>query len=95
MYINEDSSMWKKLDSRDLAVNLAMLNYLTREFRSASRLALLHGDIRIYASSGGFLFNEDAVEQFVILRGDIVSGIVPIDPPGRITTRSLHAGSDQ
>ena len=73
--------MWKKLDSRDTAVNLAILNYLTREFRAASRMDLLHGDIRIYASSEGFLFNDGAVEQFVILRGNAVSGIVPVEPP--------------
>lgn len=73
--------MWKKLDSKDLAVNLALLNYLTREFRAASRMGLLRGDIRVYASSEGFLFNEGAVEKFVILRGTIVAGIVPIAPP--------------
>lgn len=73
--------MWKKLDSRDLAVNLALLNYLTREFRAAARMGLLRGDIRVYASSEGFLFNDGAVEKFVILRGTIVAGLVAIDPP--------------
>ena len=73
--------MWKKLDSRDTAVNLAILNYLTREFRAASRMGLLRGDVRIYASGAGFLFNEGAVEQFVILRSNIVAGIVRVDPP--------------
>jgi len=73
--------MWKKLDSRDTAVNLAILKYLTREFRAASRMGLLRGDVRIYASGAGFLFNEGAVEQFVILRSNIVAGIVRVDPP--------------
>ena len=73
--------MWKKLDSRDTAVNLSILNYLTREFRAAAKLGLLRGDVRIYASDEGFLFNDAAVAQFVLLRGKIVSGITPIDPP--------------
>ena len=73
--------MWKKLDSRDAAVNLTLLNYLTREFRAAAKHGLLRGDIRIYASSDGFLFNDAAVAQFVILRGDIVAGIAPTAPP--------------
>ena len=73
--------MWKKLDSRDLAVNLAFLNYLTREFRAAAKLNLLRGDIRIYASSEGFLFNDGAVEQFVVLRGNVVAGLARIDAP--------------
>jgi hypothetical protein len=73
--------MWKKLDSKDLAVNLALLNYLTREFRAASRMGPMRGDIRIYASSEGFLFNDGAVDKFVILRGTIIAGIVPIEAP--------------
>jgi hypothetical protein len=73
--------MWKKLDSCDLAVNLAFLNYLTREFRAAAKMDLLRGDIRIYASSDGFLFNDGAVEQFVVLRGNVVAGLARIDPP--------------
>jgi len=73
--------MWKKLDSRDLAVNLSILNYLTREFRAASRLGLLRGDIRIYSCADGFLFNDAAVEQFVILRSNLVSGMVRVEPP--------------
>lgn len=73
--------MWKRLDSSDVAVNLAFLNYLTREFRTASKMGMLRGDVRIYASSEGFLFNDGAVEGFVILRGNIVSGIRPTDPP--------------
>lgn len=73
--------MWKKLDSRDAAVNLTLLNYLTREFRAAAKHGLLRGDVRIYASSDGFLFNDAAVAQFVILRGDIVVGIVPTGEP--------------
>jgi hypothetical protein len=73
--------MWKKLDSRDLAVNLGLLNYLTREFRAASRLGPVRGDIRVYASGDGFLFNDGAVEKFVILRGTIVAGLVAIEPP--------------
>jgi hypothetical protein len=72
---------WRKLDSSDVAVNLAFLNYLTREFRAASKLGMLRGDIRIYASSDGFLFNDGAVAQFVILRGNIVSGIRQTEPP--------------
>lgn len=72
---------WKRLDSSDVGVNLSILNYLTREFRSASKYGLLRGDIRIYASSDGFLFNEGAVAQFVILRGNIVSGLRRTDPP--------------
>jgi hypothetical protein len=73
--------MWKKLDSRDAAVNLSMLNYLTREFRTASRLGLLRGDVRIYASGQGFLFNDGAVAQFAILRGSSVAGIAPVPTP--------------
>jgi hypothetical protein len=73
--------MWKKLDSHDPAVNLTLLNYLTREFRAASRLGLLRGDIRIYSSAAGFLFNDGAVAQFVILRGNIMTGLAPVDPP--------------
>jgi len=73
--------MWKRFDSSDVAVNLAFLNYLTREFRAASKMDMLRGDIRIYASNEGFLFNDGAVEQFVILRGNIVAGIRPTDPP--------------
>ena len=73
--------MWKKLDSRDAAASLAILNYLTREFRAASRLGLLRGDIRIYSSREGLLFNEGAVEQFVILRSNLVSGMVRVDAP--------------
>jgi hypothetical protein len=73
--------MWRKLDSSDVAVNLAFLNYLTREFRAASKMGMLRGDIRIYASSDGFLFNAGAVAQFVILRGNVVAGIRPTEPP--------------
>jgi hypothetical protein len=91
--------MWKKLDSHDLAVNLAILNYLTREFRAASRMGLLRGDVRIYASSEGFLFNDGAVEQFVILRGNIVSGIERTDAPdepalARYTLVLVNAASE-
>ena len=75
--------MWKRFDSSDVAVNLAFLNYLTREFRTTSKAGMLRGDIRIYASSEGFLFNDGAVEQFVILRGNIVAGIRPTDAPTR------------
>lgn len=73
--------MWKKLDSVDVAVNLSILNYLTREFRTALKMGMLRGDVRIYACNDGFLFNDGAVEQFVILRGNIVSGIVPAATP--------------
>jgi len=73
--------MWKKLDSKDLAVNLALLNYLTREFRAASRLGGMRGDIRVYASGNGFLFNDGAVEKFVVLRGNIIAGLVPVAAP--------------
>ena len=73
--------MWKKLDSADIGVNLSFLNYLTREFRTASKMGMLRGDVRIYASSDGLLFNDAAVEQFVILRGNIVSGIAPTAAP--------------
>jgi len=73
--------MWKKLDSKDLAVNLALLNYLTREFRAASRLGVMRGDVRVYASGDGFLFNDVAVEKFVVLRGNIIAGLVPVDAP--------------
>jgi len=73
--------MWKKLDSKDLAVNLALLNYLTREFRAASRLGVMRGDIRVYASGEGFLFNDGAVEKFVVLRGNIIAGLVPVEAP--------------
>jgi hypothetical protein len=73
--------MWKKLDSADVGVNLSFLNYLTREFRTASKMGMLRGDVRIYASSDGLLFNDAAVEQFVILRGNIVSGIAPTAAP--------------
>ena len=77
--------MWKKLDIQDPAVNLTMLNYLTREFRAASRFGLLRGDIRIYASNQGFLFNDGAIAQFVILRGNSMSGLQPVDPPDAAT----------
>ena len=73
--------MWKKLASADVGVNLSFLNYLTREFRTASKMGMLRGDVRIYASSDGLLFNDAAVEQFVILRGNIVSGIAPTAEP--------------
>ena len=73
--------MWKKLQSTDVGVNLSFLNYLTREFRSVSKLGMLRGDVRIYASNEGFLFNDGAVEQFVILRGNIVSGISQTPAP--------------
>lgn len=73
--------MWKKLASADVAVNLSILNYLTREFRTAMKMGMLRGDVRIYASNEGFLFNDGAVEQFVILRGNIVSGIAPVEAP--------------
>ena len=90
--------MWKKLDSRDPAVNLTMLNYLSREFRAASRLGLLRGDIRIYASSDGFLFNEGAVAQFVILRGNGMSGLASVDAPDDATLKGytlvLAAGAN-
>jgi hypothetical protein len=77
--------MWKRLDSRDAAVNLTLLNYLTREFRAAAKHGLLRGDIRIYASSEGFLFNDAAVAQFVILRGNVVAGIVAASAPDAAT----------
>lgn len=73
--------MWKKLDSHDLAVNLAILNYLTREFRAASRLGLLRGDVRVYSSGAGLLFNDGAVEQFAMLRGNLVAGVEPVAEP--------------
>jgi len=75
--------MWKRLDSSDVSVNLTFLNYLTREFRTTSKAGMLHGAIRLYASSAGFLFNDGAVEQFAILRGNIVAGIRPTDAPSR------------
>jgi hypothetical protein len=81
----------EKLDSRDTAINLAIFNYLTREFRAASRMDLLRGDIRIYASSEGFLFNDGAVEQFVILRGNAVSGIVAVEPPANPNSRATRS----
>lgn len=73
--------MWKKLVSKDPAVNLTLLNYLTREFRAAARHGVLYGEVRIYTSSEGFLFNDAAVAQFAILRGGIVAGIAPVEPP--------------
>lgn len=72
---------WKRLASRDPATNLAILNYLTREFRAAARLGLLRGDVRVYSSGAGFLFNDAAVEQFVFLRGNLVAGMERIDAP--------------
>lgn len=77
--------MWKKLASSDTGVNLSILNYLTREFRSAAKHGMLRGDIRIYASSEGFLFNDGAVAQFAILRGNAIAGMSETETPSAET----------
>jgi len=41
----------------------------------------LRGDVRVYSSASGLLFNDGAVEQFAMLRGTLVAGVVGIDAP--------------